>query len=252
MSRALTVVIAEDQEPDREKLVLYAKRLGLHVLSSVGSGKWFVEDCLKLKPDLVLMDIGLAELDGIAAYKRLVDQGLAPYLILVSGTKDSSLLLAGYELNVIGFVTKPVTFERLSAAVEKAVKAFERDLAHADGPADTRIIEIKSNHKPVFINENKLIYAERSKSDRKVQVYVAGEDPIVTRSSLSEIQVQCSELIFHPNKSQLVNLKYIDSVYASSEFFGTYTIKLTYRNTEIDLSRRKRKEFERLYSRMKG
>ncbi|MEK8130630.1 LytTR family DNA-binding domain-containing protein [Paenibacillus filicis] len=251
MSRALTVVIAEDQEPDREKLVLYAKRLGLHVLSSVGSGKWFVEDCLSFKPDLVLMDIGLAEVDGITAYKRLAELGVTPYLILVSGTTDSSLLLAGYELNVVGFVTKPVTFERLSAVVGKAVKAFERDLAFTEALADTRIIEIKSNHKPIFINENKLIYAERYKAERKVKIYVAGEDPIVTRSSLAEIQVQCSEQIFHPNKSQLVNLNYIDSVYASVEFFGTYTIKLTYGHTEIDLSRRKRKEFERLYSQIK-
>ncbi|WP_159881983.1 LytR/AlgR family response regulator transcription factor [Paenibacillus puerhi] len=252
MTRALTVIIAEDQEPDREKLVLYAKRLGLHVLSSVGSGKWFIEDCLKLRPDLVLMDIGLKEIDGITAYKSLGEHGLTPYLILVSGTKDSSLLLAGYELNVIGFVTKPVTFDRLAAAVEKAAKAFERDLAQAGGPSDARIIEIKSNHKPIFINENKLIFAERCKAERKVQVHVAGEDPIVTRSSLSEIQDQCSELIFYPNKSQLVNLKYIDSVYASTDFFATYTIKLTYRNTEIDLSRRKRKEFERIYNRIKG
>lgn len=250
MSRALNVVIAEDQEPDREKLVLYAKKLGLNVLSSVGSGIWFMEDCIKYKPDLVILDIGLAELDGLSAFKKLVDMGISPYLILVSGSNDPDHLLAGYELSCISFLIKPVTFERLSAAVEKARHTFDRDLA-ASNPIETKIIEIKSNHKPIFINENTLIYAERLKTERKVHVYVSNHEPIASNSTLSELFAQCSDNIFFPNKSQIVNLNYIDSVYASLDYFGTYKIKLSFQSVEIDLSRRKRKEFESVYEKIK-
>ncbi|MEF3304163.1 LytR/AlgR family response regulator transcription factor [Paenibacillus sp. GYB003] len=250
MARALNVIIAEDQEPDREKLVLYSKKLGLNVLSSVGSGRWFKEDCIKYKPDLVLLDIGLAEQDGVSAFKELVDMGISPYLIMVSGSNDPAHLLAGYELSCLSYVTKPVTFDRLSSAVEKARQMFDRDLA-ASNPIETKIIEIKSNHKPIFINENRLIYAERSKIERKVHVFVWNHEPIISNSTLSELYAQCSDNIFFPNKSQIVNLNYIDSVYASLDFFGTYKIKLNFQSVEIDLSRRKRKEFESVYEKIK-
>lgn len=40
----------------------------------------------------------------VRAYKRLMEKGINPYLILVSGTQDYSLVLAGLEMNCIDFV----------------------------------------------------------------------------------------------------------------------------------------------------
>ncbi|WP_372813155.1 LytR/AlgR family response regulator transcription factor [Paenibacillus sp.] len=246
MSRVLTVAIAEDQELDRKKLEMYAGRLGLKVVSSTASGTWFLDDCLKYKPDLVFLDIGLHMMDGITAYKRLLEQGLAPYLIMVSGTQDYSLVIAGYELDCISFVTKPVTFEHLSAAVEKARTAFEKDLTYMPAP-NSRILEVKASYKTVFINEHKLIYAQKSKGERKAFLYIEGGEVVETTTPLTEILSQCSKQIFCPNPSNLVNLNFVKSIHASDLFFGTYKIKLFPDDIEIDLSRRKRKEFERLY-----
>jgi DNA-binding LytR/AlgR family response regulator len=244
----LTVVIAEDQEIDRLKLEHFANELDLKVLSSTGTGEWFVEDCLKFHPDLVFLDIGLQGLDGISAYKKLLESGQIPYLIMVSGTQDHSLVLAGLEMNCIDFVTKPVTLDRLGAAVKKANTMIEKDRAYSV-ITPGKILKVKSNYRTYFINEDKLIYAQKLKGEHKTIIYVEGENEsgIETSASLADIQSQCSEYIFTPNKSNLVNIKHIKSIYASYQFLGTYVIKLSYNDVEIDLSRRKKKQFEQLY-----
>lgn len=247
--RELTVVIAEDQAFDREHLEFLAGQLDLKVVGSSGSGDWFIDDCIKYEPDLVFLDIGLQGTDGISAYKKLLEKGLSPYLIIVSGTNSQSLVLAGLAINCIDFVMKPITIDRLSEAVRKAENVLEKDLVFSN-TVPGKILELKSNYKTVFINENKLIYAKKVKDEHKTTLFIEGEKDtgIKINGSIGSIQEQCSDFIFTPNPSELVNFNYIHSVFASDRFFGSYVIKLTHNNIEIKLSRRKRKEFESLFA----
>lgn len=249
MNRKLSVIIAEDQDATRELLESYAKRLDLKIVSSTGSGKWLIDDCIQYEPDLLFMDIGLYGIDGIAAYKKILESGLSPYLIIVSGTQDLQLVLEGMAMNCVDFVTKPVAFERISSAVEKARMMIEKDLVYTNSPA-ANIIQLKSNYRKIFINENNLLYVTKVKGVNKSIVTVDGgkETGIESSNSLSDIQSQCSEYIFAPNQSSLVNMKFIKYVYASEELFGTYVIQMSANDVEFDLTRRKRKEFELLYS----
>lgn len=250
MNRELSVVIAEDQVIDREKLEIYAKRLDLKVLGSSGSGDWFVEDCQKYDPDLVFLDIGLSDTDGISSYKRILDKGINPYLIMVSGTQDYNLVLAGLEMNCIDFVSKPVTFERLQIAVEKAKSIIEKDNAYTKTPPG-RTIQLKSNYRTLFINENKFIYAQKMKGVHKVKVFVEDKVGVIEAStSLTDIQAQCTEHIYAPNQSSLINFKYISAAFPSFSVLGTYKIKMNYNDIEIDLSRRNRKDFEAWFARL--
>ncbi|MEW9698626.1 LytR/AlgR family response regulator transcription factor [Paenibacillus sp. SI8] len=251
MERVLTVIIAEDKLFDRQKLELFANQLGLKVVSAIGSGEWLIDDCVKYKPDLIFLDIGLNGTDGLTAYKRVLEKGLSSYLIVVSGTQDSTLILAGFKMNCVDFVTKPVTYKRLSEAVEKAKATIEKDLLISTA-IPSKIIQIKSKYHTIFLNENKLIYAHKVKGQHKSIVYVEGEEEsgVETSASLKDIHDQCSEFIFSPNQSTLINVNYIKKVFASDNFLDSYIIKLDYKDTEIDLPRRKRKEFEQLYARL--
>jgi DNA-binding LytR/AlgR family response regulator len=249
MNKNLSVIIAEDKTFDRKKLELFANQLGLKVVSSVGSGEWLIDDFNKFVPELVFLDIDLAGIDGLTAYKKILEQGHSPYLIMVSGSQDSKLILKGFQMNCIDFVSKPVTIERLTEAVNKARVIIEKDLLLAN-PAPVKIIQIKSHYRTYLINENKLIYAHKIKGGHKTIVYVEGEQEsgVETTHSITDIQEQCSNIIFSPNQSNLINVNYIKNVYASENFFGTYIIKLQYKDIEVELPRRKRKEFELLYS----
>lgn len=248
MNRGLTAIIAEDKPHDRKNLELYAHDIGLKVLSSVASGEWLIDECIKFKPDLVFLNLGLNGTDGLSAYKKILEHGIKPYLIVVSGTTDSNLILAGLKMNCIDVVRKPVNFERLSEAVEKVKLAAEKDLLLSK-TVPGRIIRLKSNYRTIFINENNLIYAHKLKGAHKTLVYISGENEegVETTTTLTEILSQCSKMIFMPNQSNLVNINYVKKVFASEKTLGTYIVKLQYNDVEIDLTRRKRKVFEELY-----
>ncbi|WP_169088591.1 LytR/AlgR family response regulator transcription factor [Paenibacillus sp. PL91] len=250
MKRNLSVIIAEDQEDSRALLEYYARHLDLKIVSSIGSGDWLVEDCIQYEPDLLFLDIGLHGIDGIAAYKKVLENGFSPYLIIVSGTQDLNQVLEGMAMNCVDFVPKPISLERISAAVEKARMMIEKDMVYTNAPT-SNVIQLKSNYRTTFITENNLLYVTKIKGGHRTIVNVDGgkEGGIETTNSITDIQSQCSEYIFAPNQSSLVNLKFIKSVYASDNFFGTYVIQMmTTNNIEFHLTRRKRKEFEVLYS----
>ncbi|WP_171056429.1 LytR/AlgR family response regulator transcription factor [Paenibacillus sinopodophylli] len=249
MNSQLSVIIAEDQEAIRKLLEIYAKQLDLKIISSTSSGDQFVRDCIQNEPDLLFLDIGLQGIDGIAAYKKVLESGLSPYLIMISGTQDSKLVLEGITMNSIEFISKPVSFERITSAVEKARIIIGKDLVYTKS-TPCKIIQLKSNHRTIFINENNFLYATKMKGEHKTIVTFDGgkETGIEVSNSLSNIQSQCSEHIFSPNPSSLVNLKFIRHAYASKNLFGTYVIQMKANNVKFDLTRTKRKEFETRYA----
>ncbi|MDN4067627.1 response regulator [Paenibacillus vini] len=242
----LTAIVVGDENQDRDILEQYARHMGLIILSTVASEKWLIEDCLRYEPDIVFLDINF-NANNLDAYEKVLQHGLKPHLILISTMEDSSLILAGLKLNCIDFVIKPFSYTRLLEAVEKVRRSIEKDLLISKAlPA--RIIQVKSNYRTVFINENNLIYAHKLKNTHKTFLYVDGEreSGIETSLSLAQIQSQCSQIIFMPNQSNLVNIQYIRRVFASENNLGTYIIKLD-NDVEIDLSRRKRKSLEQLF-----
>ncbi len=248
MNTPLTVIIAEDNTDDRERIEEYAHYMGLKVLSSVASGEWLVDDCVRYKPDIVFLNVGLNGTDRLLAFEKIIEHGIKPYLIMITSSHDLSIILAGLRLECLDFLSKPVSLDRLSEAVDKVRKAVERDLLISKS-IPGRIIQLKSNYKAVFINENNLIYAHKLKGAHKTMIYIEGEldGGLETTTSLTEIQKQCSEIIFMPNQSNLINVNFIQKVFASERTLGNYIIRLLHNDVEIDLTRRKKKIFEEIY-----
>lgn len=249
MKRKLTVIIAEDNPFDRNKIELYAHELNLKVVSTVASGEWLIEDCVKYEPDIVLLNIGLNGTDGISAFRRVKEKGIKTHLIMVTGSQDVKLILEAINLNCIDFIHKPLELNRLSIAIGKVRDLIEKELLISKS-APAKILKITSKHKHLYLNERNLIYAEKLKNTHKTVLYLDGEEQntgVETKMSLSEIQAQCSEWIFAPNQSNLVNMNYIHKVYASEKYMGRYVIRLHFTDTEIDLTRRNRRKFDELY-----
>lgn len=251
VNRTLTAIIAEDNPIDRKKIELYAHELNLKVVSSVASGEWLIDDCIKYEPDVVLLNIGLNGTDGISAIRKVQEKGIKSHVIMVTGSQDFKSILAAINLNCVDFIHKPLEFHRLEEAIHKVRQLVEKELLISKS-APARIIKILSQYKAVYLNERNIIYVEKVKNTHKTIIYLEGEkkNGVETKMSLSEIQAQCSEWVFSPNQSNLVNMNYIRKVYASEKYMGRYVIRLHYTETEIDLSRRNRRKFDDLYSKL--
>ena len=93
----------------------------LQVIGEVSDGLEAVRRAVKLKPDLVLLDIGLPTLNGIEAARQI--RGLAPEckIIFVSQESSADVVQEALSVGALGYVVKARAGSDLLAAVEAAI-----------------------------------------------------------------------------------------------------------------------------------
>ena len=113
------ILLVEDNEDNREALVRRLKRRGFELVVA-GDGLSAVALAASAKPDVVLMDMNLPELDGWEATRRIkaaAETAVLPVIALtahaMAGDRDKALA-AG----CVDYHTKPVEFPRLLAQIE--------------------------------------------------------------------------------------------------------------------------------------
>lgn len=128
-----TVLVADDQDAVRAGLVLILDAApDLTVVGEVGDGSAAVDAARRLRPDVVLMDIRMPRLDGIAATARIVADGCAAVLALTTFDEDE-YVFGALRAGAVGFLLKDID----AAGLVDAVRAVGR----GDGvvaPAVTR------------------------------------------------------------------------------------------------------------------
>src|SRR5205085_12659812 len=82
--KALRIVIADDEPIIRLDLKKMLEDLGYDVVGEAGDGVKAVEAARTLKPDVIILDIKMPEMDGIDAAKIITDEKIAPVLLLTA------------------------------------------------------------------------------------------------------------------------------------------------------------------------
>src|SRR5437868_8506082 len=136
MSRALRIAVAEDERNMREYLRELLPRLG-HEVVAVEGGRQLVELCRTAPPDLVLTDIRMADMDGLAAAAEINRDGAIP-VILISADHDEELRARARQEYVMAYLVKPVKQADLETALDLAMLRFEHFQAVRREAADLR------------------------------------------------------------------------------------------------------------------
>ena len=127
----LDTLIVDDEPLAVERLQVICGRLpGVKVIGTAGDGVTALARIEALSPDLVLLDLTMPELDGIAVARKLKDRTRPPALIFV--TAHDHFAVEAFDLDAVDYVLKPVTPERLGRAIERAL-ARRRDTQQEDG-----------------------------------------------------------------------------------------------------------------------
>ncbi|MBE1878199.1 response regulator [Myceligenerans pegani] len=132
------VLIADDQALQRLGTAMFlGGQDGIAVVGEAADGYEAVEHTERLRPDVVLMDIRMPRLDGIAATRRIVaakhDPGTGPWVLLLTTFDVDEYVLAGLEAGASGFLTKDAEPADLLSAI-RAVAAGDAVIA----PSATR------------------------------------------------------------------------------------------------------------------
>ena len=119
------VLIAGDAAFIRMKLRKALEELGLEVIEAA-NGAEAVRQFNAHRPDLVLMDITMPEMDGLAALKAIVAQDASAQVIMVSALGQESVVMQALQAGAKDFVVKPFQPDQIKQVVQRWLQGKDR------------------------------------------------------------------------------------------------------------------------------
>ena len=167
------VVIADDESLIRLDIKEMLTNLGYLVVGEAGDGVSAVNLARELKPELVVMDIKMPNMDGIAAAKILTEEHIAPVLLLTAFSQQD-LVERAKEAGVVGYIVKPFREQELVPAIEVALERFrefralEKEVADLKDAFETR--KLVDRAKGLLMDSQALTEAEAFRKIQKMSM----------------------------------------------------------------------------------
>src|SRR6201999_3078622 len=122
-SEAVLRTIVADDDPLVRRLIRDTLQRGdVTVIAEASTGREAVELALFYRPDVVVMDYMMPEMDGIEATRRIYEHDPAIRVVLLSGAGDDELGLRGLRAGAAGYLSKEVELDSLPRALRDALE----------------------------------------------------------------------------------------------------------------------------------
>lgn len=232
-------VIVDDERLAREEL---RELLKAHPEIIVVGEAANVEEALALvesvHPDLIFLDVQMPGADGF----ELLEQLEPPLPKVVFTTAFAEYAVQAFNVNALDYLLKPIDPERLADSVDRLHDRMddrEHPAPHPDsylGPSDEVFVRDGDRCWFVEVSHLRLLESEGNYT----RIVFEKERPLLLRS-LNTFETRLDpKIFFRANRSQIINLKWIDKI--EPWFSGTLRVTLK-GGKHVDLSRRKAKLF---------
>ncbi|AEI50956.1 LytR/AlgR family response regulator transcription factor [Runella slithyformis] len=160
--------------------------------------------------DLIFLDIQMPGITGVQFLKSLQGQSASPMVIFITAYEQYAL--EGFELDVVDYLLKPVSFERFLKAANKAFELFKlRQQTPVPEILSTHFF-VNANYALVKIRYDEITYIEGLKDYVKIFL-TSARHPVITRMTLKGIEQKLpSHEFMRVHKSYIVSLDKIQSV----------------------------------------
>jgi AmiR/NasT family two-component response regulator len=169
------VIIADDESVIRMDLREMLTNLGYLVIGEVGDGRSAVNLARELKPDVVIMDIKMPDMDGIEAAKVLTEERVSPVLLLTAYSQQE-LIERAKDAGVVGYMVKPFRESDLAPAIEVAVarfaefRALEKEVGDLKLALETR--KLVDRAKGILMDSQGMTEAEAFRKIQKMSMNI--------------------------------------------------------------------------------
>lgn len=120
LDATIKVLIVDDHPVVREGLRAMLRSPGINVVGDASSGREAIERARELRPDVVLMDVKMPEMDGLAATRELKAQFPTTTVVVVTSYDTRDYLRKALEAGASGYLIKGASREKLIQAVKMA------------------------------------------------------------------------------------------------------------------------------------
>ncbi len=224
-------LIVDDEPLAVEIIETYLQKLNeMEIIEKCSSAIEAFEILQKKNIDLIFLDIQMPELTGLEFLKSINNP---PKVILT--TAHRKYALDGFELDVVDYLLKPISFERFLKAIQKYYKTIEdtfKVFSKNDSEEDS-FIYVKENKKVVKIYLYEIVYIESLKD--YVTIHTETKN-VISKISISLLQEQLPQDKFlRIHKSYIVSLSKINAFTSDSVEIGKkeLTIGRTYKDSVL-------------------
>jgi DNA-binding response OmpR family regulator len=204
MANKRTLLIVEDDDELRAALV---EQLALHEefeTSAVETGAKGVQEAKAGQIDLVLMDVGLPDMDGREAVKILRKAGFKAPIIMLTGHDTDSDTILGLESGANDYITKPFRFAVLLARIRAQLRQHEasEDAVFAVGPYTFR-----PSSKLLLTPKGSKLRLTEKETEILRYLYRAGQKPVSRETLLQEVWGYNSGVTTHTLETHIYRLR---------------------------------------------
>lgn len=230
----MNIVIVDDEPLARARLRELLSELGGHSLSEAANGREALLKVNELRPDVLLLDIRMPDMDGLEAAAHLAKLDTPPALIFTTAFGDHAL--AAFEANAVDYLLKPIAKERLAAALVKAQRLSQTQTTALQRGMETRArtyISAFVRGSIQLVQATEVIYF---KADQKYVTVRHAAGQVLIEDSLKTLETEFGERFLRIHRNALVACAAI--VALEKDKLGNVAIRLRGVDETLEVSRR--------------
>jgi len=245
----IRTVIADDEGLARKKLRLLLASEGVKVLAECQDGKEVIAAVEKHKPDLLLLDIQMPDMDGFQVLARIPHEDMP---VVIFTTAYDQYAIRAFEEHALDYLLKPFDQERLHRALERTrselLKSHDQNLQarflrwfDAKPSSQLERLVIRTGGRVVFLDLNEVDWIEAAANYVKLHV---GKDSYLLREGIGRIAARLNpERFVRIHRSLIANVNRIKELQPCES--GEY-IAVLKDGKELSCSRGYRFQLQRL------
>lgn len=207
MTSPIRVVVADDQALVRSGfLALLRAEDGIDVVGEAANGYEAVKIAQRERPDVILMDIRMPEMDGLEAAQHMLKLPDPPSVIFTTAYDDYAL--KAFELHAVDYLVKPIRLRRLHDALSRAraITPLRLDVLNRIAPEPRKHLCVQERGKVMLIAVSDIRYLRAEL--KYVTVRTATREHLV-EESLSRLEQEFADQFVRIHRSCLVAKAYI-------------------------------------------
>lgn len=235
----MKVLVCDDEALARDRLVRLLRDANeCEVVGEAENGRDALQKVEMYAPDVVLLDIRMPVMDGIACAEALARLPNPPAVIFITAFDEHAL--AAFQVEAIGYLLKPVRRDQLNEALARASRVNRAQLQHIreqandDGKPEARQHVTARTHRGLeLIPINEIYYFL---ADQKYVTVRHTRGQVLVDETLKDLETEFADLFIRVHRNALLAIHYLDGLELLPG--GQYQVRFRGINEKLVVSRR--------------